>query len=90
MLLKFGAFLLHRHNELRVGNVMVQTNPDSETEICRMEPLEDNSSQGSLSPCSFYTDAARHFRAFEYKEGSDMVVPGEEFFEEFGLFLHIH
>ena len=90
MHLKFGAFLLHRHNELRVGNVMVQTNPDPETEICGMEPLEDNSSQGSPSPCSFYMDAARYFKVFEYKEGPDMALPGEEFLEEFGLFLHIH
>ena len=35
-------------------------------------------------------DAARHFRAFEYKEGPDMAVPREDFLEEFGLFLHIY
>ena len=90
MHLKFGAFLLHRHSELRAGSVMVQTNPNPETEICRMEPLEDNGSQRSLSPCSFYMDVARHFRAFEYKEGPDMAVPGEDFLEEFGSFLHTH
>jgi len=86
----FGAFLLHRHSELRGGSVMVQTNPDPETEICKMELLDNKCSRPSLSPCSFYMNAARHFKAFEYKEGPDMAVPGEEFLEELGLFLHIH
>ncbi|MCJ1455412.1 hypothetical protein MMC28_005767 [Mycoblastus sanguinarius] len=87
---EFGAFLLHRHSELCAGSVMVQTNPDPETEICRMELLENRYSHRSLSPCSFYMNAARRFKAFEYKEGPDMAVPGEEFLEEFGSFLHIH
>ena len=84
---EFGPFLLHRHSELRAGSVMVQRNPDPETEICRMEPLEN---EWSLSPCSFYMDAARHFQAFEYKEGPEGAVPREEFLEELGSFLHIH
>ena len=42
MYLRFGAFLLHRYSELRAGSVIVQTSPDLETEICRIEPLEDN------------------------------------------------
>lgn len=69
---------------------MVQMNPDPETEICRMELLENKCSHRSLSPCSFYMNAAHHFKAFEYKEGPDRAVPGEEFLEELGLFLHVH
>ena len=86
----FGAFLLHRHSELHEGSVMMQSNPDPETEICRMELLENKCSHRSLNPCSFYMNAARHFKAFEYKEEPDMAVPGEEFLEELGLFLHAH
>ena len=66
---------------------MVQRNPDPETEICRMELLEN---EWSLSPCSFHMDAARHFKALEYKEGPEVAVPREEFLEELGSFLHIH
>src|SRR5258706_13426095 len=79
---EFGAFLLHRHSELRASNVMVHTNPDPETEICRMELLENDCSHRPLSPCSFYQIAARHFKAFEYKEGSDVAVLGEEFLKD--------
>ena len=35
-------------------------------------------------------DAARQFKAFEFKKGLDMAVAGEEFLEEFGSFLHVH
>lgn len=34
--LNFGATLLHRHAELRAGSIMLQTNPDPDTEICKM------------------------------------------------------
>lgn len=66
---------------------MVQTNSDPATEICRIELLNNKCSYRSLSPCSFYINAARYFKAFKYKEGPNMAMPGEEFLEELGLFL---
>lgn len=76
---------LTRSDTVVPGAILPFDRPSRKNEL-----FEENGFQGSLSPCSFYMDAARQFRAFEFKKGLDMVVPGEEFLEEFGSFLHIH
>ncbi len=59
------------------------------TLLHRHSELREGSVMVQTNP-TFYMNAARHFQAFEYKEGPDMAVPGEEFMEEVGSFLHIH
>ncbi|MCJ1476751.1 hypothetical protein MMC13_005420 [Lambiella insularis] len=83
----FCAFLLHRHNELLANSVMVHIKSDSETETCRIKRLKVDR---CLSPCSFYLDTHGDFKAFEYKEGPDVTVAGEDFLKELGLYLDTH
>ena len=90
MHLKFAAALLHRHEDLRAGSVMVRSNPDADTDICRMRPIKDESCCETLSPCAFYLNSARSFQAFEYHYADDDSVPTEDFLEDLRSFLYAH
>jgi hypothetical protein len=78
-----AAWLAHRHNNLPPGCTMVHRNPDSDTDVCRIERLDQ---VGDLSPSHF---AFRDDRviACEFKEGLDSRQPSEELLTEVGSYL---
>jgi len=61
----YGVDLLHRHGGLAPENVMVHSEPDPDTDVCKMRHLDID-----LVPCSYYLNARRKFQPFDVPTGS--------------------
>jgi len=63
---QFCVGLLHRHYELRDGQIMLHRSLKDDTDICRACTVQDV--QGSaLIPDSLFLDDEQNFQAFEYR-----------------------
>ena len=83
-------FLLHRHEVLRTGMIMVHAYPDANTETCHMLPFEDYAGTQLISPSSFRLNDANEFEVFEFIEGSLPLTIREECWKELGVFITVN
>lgn len=87
---RFRAFLVHRHEDVGDSMGMVHTYPDTSTDICQMEPLEDCRDKSSHSPASFRFSRGRPMEPFDYVRGVFPMPSADNCWKEIGLFLHRH
>ncbi len=62
---RYGAGILHRHQELKDGSVMVHTVRNAEIDICQMQSL-NSLDVSRLVPNSLFLNNEHNFQAFEY------------------------
>ena len=86
-----GISLLHRHDNLLPGHVMLYTRPCVEVITCKMEEVEYIEREApDAVPCSFYLDSGRRFQSFEYARNLDHVYLHDQFLEEVADYLTRH
>jgi hypothetical protein len=77
----FGICLLHRHQTIAPGYVMVHTRERAGRDICAVEPVGSRPQYA----CAFYLDEDQ-IRAYEFSS-TPQVIPGIDFTRAFSSFI---
>ena len=80
-----GLALLHRHQKLEPGFVMVHTESAADEDLCMMHALD----KSKLYPFSFFMGSQSTFRPQEFST-SPHSTPSDSFLSDMGLFLRKH
>ena len=80
---QFGVILLHRHQDLRPGCVMVHTRTLLDQDICSMEPWGSR----ELYPISFCLDSQKEFVPIEFSS-TPATDPNLDFLSDMRSFLY--
>lgn len=81
----FGLALLHRHQELEPGFVMVHTESASHEDLCTVHPYD----KSKIYPLSFFMDSQSIFRPQEFSS-KPAIPPSNNFLSDIGLFFKKH
>ncbi|RPB02465.1 hypothetical protein L873DRAFT_1802436 [Choiromyces venosus 120613-1] len=82
----FGAGILHRHQTLNDGQVMVHTKRTNEIDVCEIKTIDEITGE-DLMPNSLFLNRQQKFQAFEYDIGRQAFQVDEKFASELRDFL---
>ena len=83
---QYGAGILHRHQELEEGCVMVHTERNVDIDVCQSISLSDLDVT-QLTPTSLFLNEEGNFQGFEYGINGQKTEFGDEFASQLRDFL---
>ncbi|KAJ5712955.1 uncharacterized protein N7483_010136 [Penicillium malachiteum] len=89
MHMKLGAGLLHRHETLQNGTLMIHEIQTGESDICTPKTLMSIDAD-KIIPNSWFLNQNGLFQAFEYNANGEATHLEAEFASELALFLKTH
>ncbi len=83
---QYGAGILHRHQELEEGCVMVHTERNVDIDVCQSRNLSDLDVT-QLAPISLFLNEEGNFQGFEYGINGQKTELGDDFASQLRDFL---
>jgi hypothetical protein len=83
---QYGAGILHRHQELEEGCVMVHTERSIDIDVCQSKSLSDLDIM-QLAPTALFLNEEGNFQGFEYGVNGQKIELGNEFASQLRDFL---